>query len=253
MGCYGRRAGTTGRVCLGGKGACREGKHNNSEESSHNSHFTPFASVFQGFLKKRSYNRWMETDTAIKGPVLQPLVAVPGAASEVIIVQCGAGEPASIIPCSAGDLVSAEISPRRDENPTDSGNVSPPLFPQAMSCTAAKRAGLACVLRGHPLGGRRDDRWCFVADAGGLEGGNSRRQGCGMAGVRGQQASLRDPGTAAAVASRAEGQAKRSCYSAWRRRSASGRPAAGWITRWWRRRSTWRAARAGERVGLMTN
>lgn len=93
----------------------------------------------------------METDTAIKGPVLQPLVAVPGAASEAIIVQCGAGEPASIIPCSAGDLVPAEISPRKDETPTDSGNVSPPLFPQAMSCTAAKRAGLAYVLRGHPL------------------------------------------------------------------------------------------------------
>jgi hypothetical protein len=90
----------------------------------------------------------METDTAIKGPVLQPLVAVPGAASEAIIVQCGAGEPASIIPCSAGDLVPAEISPRRDEKPTDGGNVSPPLFPQAMSCTAAKRAGLAYVLRG---------------------------------------------------------------------------------------------------------
>jgi len=81
----------------------------------------------------------METDTAIKGPVLQPLVAVPGAASEAIIVQCGAGEPASIIPCSAGDLVPAEIGPRRDEKPTDGGNVSPPLFPQAMSCTAAKR------------------------------------------------------------------------------------------------------------------
>jgi len=51
-------------------------------------------------------------------------------------------------------------------------------------------------------GGGRDHRRRVMADADGLEGGGSRPQGDGMAGVRGQQAGLRDLGETAAVALR---------------------------------------------------
>jgi len=53
----------------------------------------------------------MVTDPVLKGPVLQPLVAVPGAAGKAIIMQCSAGEPAALMPSSAHGLGSTEITP----------------------------------------------------------------------------------------------------------------------------------------------